>query len=163
MRKTLGMIVAAGIFGCMPAMAQTSAPTGPAPMAGQSDALQLSRPPGNGSPFSSQASNIDQSDSRTNIAPTLPQPPQGENASVRVLLRDARIAVQRRQTGAAQEALEQAETRLLTRSVRQSTEAEPARGPVVGAISDARHALARHDMEACLAAIDRAMQGMTGG
>jgi len=163
MRKTLGMIAAAGIVASLPAMAQTSAPTSLPPASGQSDASQMGQPTGNGSPFSSQSSNIDQSDTRSNVAPNLPQPPQGENAPVRVLLRDARRAVQHRQTGAAQEALEQAETRLLTRSVRQNSEAEPAHGPVVEAIADARHALASHDIDACLAAIDRAMRGMTGG
>ncbi len=159
MRKTLGMIAAAGLFGCLPAMAQTAAPS----VAGQSDVSQIGRPSGNGSPFSNQASNIDSSDSGSKVAPNLPQPPQGDNASVRALLGDARRAVLRRQTGAAQEALEQAETRLLTRSVRQSTEAEPARGPVVNAISDARHALGNRDLVTCVAAIDRALGGMTGG
>ena len=143
MRKAICIICAVGTIAGLPALAQTS-------------------PPGGGSPFSTSSSHINQSDTRSPIAPSLPQPPLGDDASVRALLIDARAALSKRRTGAAQEALEQAETRLLTRSVRPDTVGIPASGPLVTSISDARQALARRDIASSMAAIERALAGMPG-
>ena len=70
---------------------------------------------GTAGPYSTQASNINGQDMRSRIAPVLPTPPGAQNASPEQLLGIAQNELRRGQTGAAQQALEMAETRALDR------------------------------------------------
>lgn len=58
-------------------------------------------------------------------------------------------------------ALEEAETRILTRSVLRSPTIEPSKQPLIATINDARNAVASSDKAAALAKIDAAMQNPT--
>ncbi|NKC34523.1 hypothetical protein [Falsiroseomonas selenitidurans] len=72
-------------------------------------------------------------------------------------LRQARSALQAGRLAQARENLEQAETRLLTRSVLPSQAGSPADGGAIGAIADAREALRGRDRAAVEQHIDLAM------
>ena len=99
---------------------------------------------GAGSPFSSRATHIDRADTRSVIAPRLPNPDASGN-SPQAYLAAAQRALARNQTGAAQEALERAETRILTRSTDPSMANVPDTSGIAQAITDARRALANGD------------------
>jgi len=111
---------------------------------------------GAGSPSSTRASNIDQADTRSGIAPRLPDPAAAANTPEGYLAA-AQRALASGKTGAAQEALERAETRVLSRSTEPSMAASPADMPMVQQIGAARRALAGRDMAAAKAAISAAM------
>jgi len=68
-------------------------------------------------PRSGNASNITPSDTRSVIAPTLPTPSIGTNATAQDYLRAARASLAAGHTGETQQSLEMAETRALDRSV----------------------------------------------
>jgi len=108
--------------------------------------------------FSTRASNIIASDTESDIAPMLPTPEGGVNATPVDLLRSARDALTRRQTGLAQEALERAETRLLTRPLPPGAMMERSHNPMVNAIIDARHALGRQDIKEAEASVREALE-----
>ena len=116
--------------------------------------------PGTGQslPLSDQASNINGGTTRSDIAPRLPNPDASGN-SPNAFLTAADRALARNQTGAAQEALERAETRLLDRSTDPAMASDPSRNPRVMQIGQARQALARRDMAGARAAIRAAMAG----
>lgn len=100
---------------------------------------------GIGSPFSSRASNIEGSGVHAEIASRLPSPDvTGDDAHA--FLVAAGEALTRNQTGAAQEALERAETRILTRSTDPALAAQPDTQVVVRAIADARLALGQNNV-----------------
>jgi hypothetical protein len=103
--------------------------------------------PGEGTsyPLSPNASNITSSDTASPIAPTAPQPAVGPDASVTQLLRAASQSIASGQTGTADNALEDAETNILTRSVVQGTQGTPSSDPVVSQIEQARQALGSND------------------
>jgi len=111
-------------------------------------------------PTSNDASNINQQDTRSTIAPALPAPNVADNDKPSRFLRAARGALAAGRTGEAQEALEMAQTRLLDRSVALGRTNNPSRNPTVGQISQALQALAAHDraasMQSILAAIKSA-------
>ena len=117
--------------------------------------------PGTGlsGPASNAASNINQSDTRSAIAPHLPQPPGGQSAGYRNYLRDAERDLHAHRTGAAQQALEMAETRLLDRSTPVGAAGQPDQSPVVAHVSQARQALAQHNLAAAEAAVHAAING----
>ncbi len=118
---------------------------------------------GNSMPMSDRASNIDRADTRSDIAPRLPVPEASGNTA-EAYLSAANRAISRRQTGAAQEALERAETRLLDRSVAPDQANTPMSDPRLTQISDARRALASRDYSSAQRSIQMAMQsGGTGG
>jgi hypothetical protein len=94
---------------------------------------------------SDKASNITPADARSVIAPALPPPPVGDNASPFDYLQAAQQALAHRRTGEAQEALERAEARALDRSVPLFQTDEPIEDPVVAQIRQARLALASDD------------------
>lgn len=96
-------------------------------------------------PLSRSASNIDSADTRSVIAPALPQPSVGPNASASAYLQAAQSALAANETGRAQEALENAETQLLSRSVPMGTTDQPDQSPAVHNVNAALHALAAHD------------------
>ena len=114
-------------------------------------------------PSSNYASNIDQSDTHSMIAPKLPDPPMDANAGPRALLSAASQDVRAKQTGAAQEALERAETRLLTRSTPVDQADNPDnRGPV-GLIASARLAIAHGDLSGADNSIQQALGSLPQG
>ncbi len=108
-------------------------------------------------PLSSKASNIAAGDTRSTIAPTLPAPAGGQNASVGTLLSDAQHALGTGQSGQAQEALERAETAMLQRSVAADQVGTPDQAPDVLQVQAAREALAKRDMAGAKKAIAAAM------
>ena len=115
---------------------------------------------GAGSPRSNHASNIAASDTRSEIAPRLPAPAPASNTP-EAYLAAAQSALASGKTGAAQEALERAETRLLSRSTDPSAAASPADMPMVQQIGQARQALATRDIAGARSAI-RAAMGSAG-
>ena len=112
---------------------------------------------GNSEPSSTQASNIDRADTRSPIAPRLPAPSASLNASPEQLLGAAQQDLRRGRTGAAQEALERAETRVLDRSTQAGAASQPDTNPMIQAIGDARRSLANHDIVATQRAISTAI------
>jgi hypothetical protein len=95
---------------------------------------------GNSLPRSNAASNLNAATTHSDLAPNLPAPPGDDG--MRQLLADARQDLLANQTGAAQEALERAETRALDRSIPAGTERVPDQSPLVRATARARAALA---------------------
>lgn len=169
MRKAL---LSAGIavgFSTLSAYAQMSAnppvydPQNPG--AGRAPADQYTGVPptsayqgGAGSPRSNAASNITGADTRSLIAPRLPDPDATGNTP-QDYLAAARRALQRNQTGAAQEALERAETRILTRSTDPSMANTPDDSRIARAVAEARRALSNRNAAAAQAAIDAVLGG----
>jgi len=142
----LGMIA-------LPVLAQ--APSGTNPTTG----ARPDHEPGVGEslPLSNKASNIAPADTRSNIAPTLPQPAIGENATTQDYLRAARAALIADRAGQAQQSLEMAETRALDRSVPQGQTNAPSDIQLVSRIRDARHALGSGDRTHAIQLIDLAL------
>lgn len=99
---------------------------------------------GVGSPSSNRASNIEGSGVHAEIAPRLPSPGAGGDDAHAYLVA-ANQALVRNQTGAAQEALERAETRILTRSIDPADVSRPDTQSIARAIADARLALGQND------------------
>jgi hypothetical protein len=108
-------------------------------------------------PASNQASNITPVDTKSPIAPRLPVPPGGPNASVGTFLSDAQRALNAGQTGLAQEALERAETAMLQRSVPAGQANTPDEAPDVTQVKLARDALASGDVPGAQRDITAAM------
>ena len=110
------------------------------------------------SPMSSKASNIESGDTRSRIAPRLPTPAGGKDATAQTYLMDAQRALGARQSGRAQEALERADTYTLTRSVPADAANTPDNSAMVEHIAAARKALGAGDMAAAKAAVSAALQ-----
>ncbi|MGI4978246.1 MAG: hypothetical protein ACRYG6_15005 [Janthinobacterium lividum] len=110
-------------------------------------------------PASNRASNIDHADTAGGIAPHLPQPDAPDNAGPATLLRAADQALAERRTGAAQQALEMAETRLLDRSTEIGASGQPNQDPRVLHIRASLQALGRGDIPAARAGIAVALNG----
>ena len=108
-------------------------------------------------PMGSRASNIDGADTGSEIAPNLPSPQLGPNASPVDYLRAAQSALAAGQTGEAQQALEEAQTRLLDRSVPYGQTDAPSANPAVQQITRALHALAAGDQAQCMQLIQAAI------
>jgi hypothetical protein len=87
----------------------------------------------------------------------LPSPDVPENSPPSAFLRAAQGALATGRTGEAQEALEQAQTRLLDRSVPLGQTHTPNDNPAVGQISEALQALAARDRATCMHWIETAM------
>lgn len=134
-----------------PVLAQT-APNTP-------DGARPGNIPGTGQslPLSNNASNTTPSDTRSVIAPRLPDPAVGENAPPRIFLEAARRALAANRTGEAQEAMERAESRLLSRSVAPSRAADPSRQPLIAQIANARTALSIGDRARAIQILDVAI------
>jgi hypothetical protein len=105
-------------------------------------------------PLSSNASNIGPSDTRSAIAPTLPEPGVGSGAASREFLIVARGAILAGRTGQAQEAMERAQTRLLDRSTPAFQTDRPSADPAVARISEALHALGAGDRVSAVQILD---------
>jgi len=110
-------------------------------------------------PTSNQASNI--VDGSPQIAKQLPQP-QASTDTVGGLLDDASAALMAGRTGEAQEALEQAETLALDRSVPYNDYKQAITDPVVSAISQARQALGMKDIPGALRSVAAAQAAAKG-
>ena len=109
-------------------------------------------------PMSNRASNNAPADARSVIAPRLPDPNVSPDAGPEQYLMVARQALAAHQTGAAQEALERAETRALDRSVAPSRANDPNGEKLIQQITDARNALATGDTGTAMQLIDRALR-----
>ncbi len=108
-------------------------------------------------PASDQPSNLEPTTAPVPYGYRLPTPDVDENAPVSVFLDAARRALAAGRAGEAQEALERAESRALSRSVRPSRAGQPSRQPVVERISAARQALGTGDRLHVLQLIDEAL------
>jgi len=122
---------------------------------------------GQSEPMSTRASNINQADSRSQIAPRLPTPAGGENASPQTYLRDAQRALGQKRTGAAQEALERAETAFLNNPANPAEPGGQVGNPMQQTVEQARQALGRGNTAEARQLVDQALaQGggdMSGG
>ena len=110
---------------------------------------------GSSLPKSPYVSNITPRDMKSTIAPTAPEPNVGPNANVQQLLMAGGQAIKIGQTGTANEALEQAETRILTRSAPQSQMDYTSHDLVVSKIDQARTALGAHNDTGAVQIIDQ--------
>ncbi len=133
------LLTALGLTLAMPAVAQTA---------------------GGGNPSSNKASNIMGSSVKPEVAPALPTPPVGPNASPVSFLQAAQTALAAGRTGEAQQSLEMAQTRLLDRSVPAFQTDRPSDDPAVKAISQALQALGMGDRTGSLAQIQLALQAV---
>jgi hypothetical protein len=133
-----------------PAFAQTSIPLnqqGVPPGASPTTGARPGNDIGSGMsmPMSNHASNIDTSNTRSPIAPNLPSPQLGPDASAADYLHAAQASLAAGRTGEAQQSMEMAQTRLLDRSVPQNQTNNPSDNPAVTQISHALSALAAGD------------------
>jgi hypothetical protein len=110
-----------------------------------------------GQPISTKASNIDASTVHSTIAPQLPAPPVGDDANPKALLQAASQALTANETGLAQESLERAETRLLTRTTAPDQAQVPDNSGAVQLIASARMAIAHGDLGAANTDIQQAL------
>ena len=154
----LSAIALAGLLAA-PALAQTVSTQGVPPGA---DPVTGARPgndigTGMSTPMGNRASNIDQQDTRSNIAPNLPAPQVGQGSSPVDYLRAAQTALAAGQTGEAQQALEMAQTRMLDRSVAYGQTGTPTDNPAVSQTRDALHALAAGDRAQAMQLIQSAI------
>ena len=163
MRNILIAAVALAGMTSLAALAQAPAPVPPASALPASGA-RPGHTPGVGVslPHSNHASNIRPRDMRA-VAPTLPAPTVGADATVRTYLRAARTALVAGRTGEAQQALGMAETRALDRSVPQGGTAVPSGSPLVARIGAARQALGAGNRSQALHRIDAAIATKSAG
>jgi hypothetical protein len=161
----LSITVLAGLAG-VPALAQTSVPVTPQGVPSGANPVTGARPgndvgTGMSLPVGTRASNIDPTDTRSQIAPNLPSPPIGPNASAADYLHAALTALQAGRTGEAQQSLEMAQTRLLDRSVPMGQTNNRDDNPAVEQISQALKALAAGDRAQTAQLIQSAMPAAT--
>jgi hypothetical protein len=97
-------------------------------------------------PYSRQPSNINQSDTRSKIAPALPSANLGPNATATDYLRVAQRALSTNQLGLAQSSIEDAETLLLTRAVPYGAVNQPDNSASIQNLNQALQALASRDV-----------------
>ena len=112
---------------------------------------------GSSLPLSDKAGNIVPEDTKSALAPNLPSPAIGENASPRDYLLAARAALVLDHTGEAQQALEMAETRALDRSVPLFKTDVRIQDPLVGEIEQALRALGQGDRVRAVQIIEAAL------
>jgi hypothetical protein len=148
-------IAAAALFG----MSAGAALAQPAPGFDPATGARPGHQPGVGIslPLSNSASNITPANTRSVIAPTLPTPPVGPNATARDYLQAARASLAAGQTGATQQSLEMAETRALDRSVPIGQTNVPYSDKLISEIRDARRAMGNGDNQHAIQIIDMAL------
>ena len=149
MRTTPAALLIAATLAAPAALAQTAGYGTP----GRDTATGMS------GPASNRASNITHADTPGGIAPHLPMPDAAEGSGPDGLLRAADRALAEHRTGAAQQALEMAETRLLDRSTEIDASGRPDQDPRVLHVSAALQALGRGDIATARAGIAVALQG----
>ena len=155
MRKML--LTCAAVLGV--AATATAQTTAPVQTTAPSNDIRPGHVPGVGDsyPASNRASNIVPGDTHSVIAPRLPAPSGGANASISQFLTDAQNSLTHGKTGQAQEALERAETAMLQRSVPADQAETPDQAPDVKLVAQARDDLARRDVNSAKQAISAAM------
>ena len=162
----------AGMATDTPAATGTTAPAKPvhhshhmARQAASDGGETFAHEPGTGQsgPASMKASNNDQADTHSAIAPHLPEPAGGKNAGWRNYLRDAERAIDMHKTGLAQQSLEMAETRLLDRSSPVDAAGHPSSSPVIQRVAEARSDLASGKLAAAKGAITMALTNAPAG
>jgi len=151
MRFALLSAIALSAFLAAPALAQ-GVPSEAGPVTGARPGNEIGT--GMSLPRGNRASNINQYNTRSQIAPNLPSPALGPDASPADFLRAADYSLRAGRTGEAQQALEMAQTRLLDRSVPQGQTDHPSANPAVAQISQALHALATGQSEQAIQLID---------
>jgi hypothetical protein len=154
----LSVAVLAGLAGT-PVLAQQAVPPGTNPETGARPGNEIGT--GMSMPMGTRASNIDQSDTRSLIAPNLPTPAVGADADPVAYLRAAQAALQAGRTGETQQALEMAQTRLLDRAVPMLQTNRPSDNPAVMQISQALKALAAGDRAQAMQLIQSAVPAAT--
>ena len=157
----LSFTILAGLVGT-PVLAQTAVPVGPQGVPPGANPATGARPgneigTGMSLPMGTTASNINPSDTRSQIAPNLPNPAIGPNATPADYLRAAQNALQAGRTGEAQQSLEMAQTRILDRTVPQDQTNNPSDNPAVTQISQALQALAAHNRAQAMQLIQSAI------
>jgi hypothetical protein len=108
-------------------------------------------------PMSDKASNLPGGDAASLLAPNLPSPAIGENATPRDYLLAARSALLLGRTGEAQQSLEMAETRALDRSVPLFQTGTRINDPLIGEIEQALRALGEGDRGRAVRIIETAL------
>jgi hypothetical protein len=127
--------------------AQSTTGAGPGHEIGVGDSL----------PRSDKTSNTSSGHMRSTIAPTLPQPSIGADATTGDYLRAARASLVAGHTGASQQSLEMAETRALDHWVPAGQTDTPSSSQLVANIRDARRAVGDGNREHALQLIDLAL------
>ena len=157
-RVVAGLMFLATAAVAQPAMPQT--PQGAPPGVNSETGARPGNEIGTGQslPLSSNAGNIGPQDTQSVIAPNLPSPDVGENASAHDYLTAARAALLLNRSGEAQQALEMAETRALDRSVPLFQTNTPSDNPLVAEIRRALEALAAGDREQTVRLIEAALK-----
>ena len=112
-------------------------------------------------PMGYRASNTDHNNTHSLIAPNLPSPQLGPDANAVDFLRAAQSALQAGRTGEAQQSLEMAQTRLLSRSVPMGQTTNPSDHPAVSQISQALRALSAGDRAQTMQLIQAAIPAAT--
>ncbi|HEY1935709.1 MAG TPA: hypothetical protein VGG99_27190 [Acetobacteraceae bacterium] len=154
MRSALPSAIALAALLTAPALAQ-GVPPGANPATGARPGNDIGT--GMSMPMGNRASNINGQDTRSDIAPNLPSPQLGPDASAMDYLRAAEGSLQAGRTGEAQQSLEMAQTRLLDRSVPQGDTNAPSANPAVEQIQQALQALAAGDRAQSLQLIQAAI------
>jgi hypothetical protein len=141
------------------ALGSPALPQPPPPGANPATGARPGNEIGTGSslPMSDRSSNITPQDTTSVIAPNLPSPAIGENASTRDYLMAARTALLLGRTGEAQQSLEMAETRALDRSVPLFQTNTQIKDPLIGEIEQALRALSAGDRSRAVQIIEDAL------
>lgn len=151
--RTIIVAAASCLAATLPALAQSGIDPATGARAGHTPGVGISLP------RSDSVGHTAGAPRRTGVAPTLPQPNLAENSGPNDYLRDARTAIIAGRTGAAQQALEMAQTRSLDRVVQPGQSIAPTDSRFVGQIRDALGALASGDRARAIALIDAALAG----
>jgi hypothetical protein len=159
MRRLAAMVALSVIFVAFAARAQTLPPQALPPGVNPETGARPGNEIGTGAslPLSDTAGGIASQNPTSDIAPNLPSPPIGEDATPHDYLKAARSALLVGRTGEAQQALEMAETRALDRSVPLFKTGDPSQDPLVGQIQQALQALGAGDRAKCVQIIEAAL------
>lgn len=151
--KSIAVAAAILALATIPVMAaQVTAPPQPPPSASNQPR----------EPSSVMASNILAADTHSDIAPSLPATGLNFDASPGQFLRNARTDLVANQTGAAQQALEMAETRMLDRSVLADKVGAPDHQAVIEHVSSALRDLGAGNTSDAILKTDSALAGLGG-
>lgn len=156
MMRTLVALLSAGVLvSAAAAQPVQQVPPGADPQTGARPGNEIGT--GASLPMSDKAGNITPLDTTSILAPNLPSPSIGENASPHDYLLAARAALVLGRTGEAQQALEMAETRALDRSVPLFKTDVRIGDPLIGDIEQALKALSEGDRSKAVQIIEAAL------
>ncbi len=139
MRYTPFAVLFSVLAAISPALAQTST----SPVTGARPGNEIGT--GQSLPLGNAASNVGPGNTHSLIAPNLPSPEVPPGSPPRAFVEAAQRALVLGRTGEAQQALEQAETRMLDRSVAPSRANQPDQQAGIQAVTSALQALAAGD------------------